>query len=106
MQPNEIARSSIYSRGVLAVVGKAKFFRLRFKLRRAYNGGCYWKLTERARRRNVDSNRGYNVPTIQARLDTVTTATDVKITRADIARGIESLYQGYYQGWIHDLNER
>lgn len=27
MQPNEIARSSIYSRGVLAVVGKAEFFR-------------------------------------------------------------------------------
>lgn len=31
MQPNKIARWSIYSRGVLAVVGKAEFFRLRFK---------------------------------------------------------------------------
>jgi len=41
MQPNEIARSSIYSRGVLAVAGKAKFFRLRFELRRAYNGSCF-----------------------------------------------------------------
>lgn len=62
MQQNKIARSSIYSRGVLAVVGKAEFCRLRFEeSARCVQGSCYWKPTERTRRKNVNSNRGYIV---------------------------------------------
>lgn len=103
MRPNEIARSSIYSRGVLAVRRESGVFP--FAIRRVEPcGSCYWKPSDRrVWRRNVNSNRGCSVLTSQARLDTVMMAN----RRKSYASSYRPRYKELlwcYQG--KDLNDR